>query len=83
MYHYMYTGCIYWILEYAGIPILHLQYKYYIKVTKTGALMQLSNLENEIYYVQYGVFLTKCGHKLLLSLSAQPDYVWKSWKNNC
>ena len=30
-----------------------------------------------------GVFLTKFGHKLFLSLSAQPDYVLKYWKNNC
>ena len=36
---------------------------------------KLSDLENEIYRVQKGVFLTKLGHKLLLSLSAQPDYV--------
>ena len=35
----------------------------------------LSDLENEIYRVQYGVFLTKFGHKLLVSLSAQPDYI--------
>ena len=27
-----------------------------------------------------GVFLTKFGHILLFSLSAQPDYVWKCWK---
>ena len=27
-----------------------------------------------------GVFLTKFGHKLLLSLSAKPDYMWKNWK---
>ena len=27
-----------------------------------------------------GVILTKFGHKLLLSLSAQPDYVLKYWK---
>ena len=26
------------------------------------------------------VFLTKFGHKVLLSLSAQPDYMWKNWK---
>ena len=35
----------------------------------------LSDLENEIYRVQKGVFLTIFGHKLLLSLSAQPDYM--------
>ena len=27
-----------------------------------------------------GVILTKFGHKLFLSLSAQPDYVWKRWE---
>ena len=36
---------------------------------------KLSDLENEIYHVQLGVFLTKFGHKLLLSISAQPDYM--------
>ena len=44
---------------------------------------KLSDLENEIYRVQSGVLPTKFGHKLLLSLSAQPDYMWKNWKNNC
>ena len=37
--------------------------------------IKLPDLENEMYRVQYGVFLTKFGHKLLLSLSAQPDYM--------
>ena len=41
---------------------------------------KLSDLENEIYRVQLGVFLTKFGHKLLLSLSAQSDYIWKNCK---
>ena len=36
---------------------------------------KLSDLENEIYRVQSGVLPTKFGHKLLLSLSAQPDYM--------
>ena len=36
---------------------------------------KLSDLENEIYRVQYGVFLTIFGHELLLSLSAQSDYM--------
>ena len=36
---------------------------------------KLSELENEIYRVQLDIFLTKFGHKLLLSLSAQPDYM--------
>ena len=40
---------------------------------------KLSDLENEIYRVQSGVLPTKFGHKLLLSLSAQPDYMWKNW----
>ena len=40
----------------------------------------LSDLENEIYRVQLSVFLTKFGHKYLLSLSAQPDYMWKNCK---
>ena len=33
------------------------------------------DLENEIYRVKSGVLPTKFGHKLLLSLSAQPDYM--------
>ena len=41
---------------------------------------KLSDLENEIYRVQWGVFLTKFGQKLPFSLSAQPDYMWKNWK---
>ena len=36
---------------------------------------KLSDLENEIFRVQLGVFLIIFGHKLLLSLSAQPDYM--------
>ena len=35
---------------------------------------KLSDLENEIFRVQLGVFLTKFGHELLLSLFAQPVY---------
>ena len=35
--------------------------------------MKLSNLGNGLFCVQSGVFLTKFGHRLLLSLSAQPD----------
>ena len=38
-------------------------------------------LENALYYVQSGVFLTKFGRKLLLS--AQPDNVLSGDKNNC
>ena len=41
---------------------------------------KLFHLENELYCVQSGVFPTKFGHKLLLSLSAQFDNVLKSWK---
>ena len=41
---------------------------------------KLSYLENEIYRVQSGVLPTKFGHTLLLSISAQPDYMWKNWK---
>ena len=37
-------------------------------------------LENRLYRVQCGVFVTKFGHRLLLSLSAQPDNVWRRWK---
>ena len=33
-----------------------------------------------LYCVQSGVLPRKLGHKLLLSLSAQSDYVRKSWK---
>ena len=42
--------------------------KYYITVTKTGVKMKLFNLENESYFVQSDVFLTKFGHKLPLYL---------------
>ena len=45
--------------------------------------MNLFNLGNGIYCIQCGVFLTKFGHRLLLSLSSQPDNVCKSWKNDC
>ena len=34
---------------------------------------QLFHLGNGLYCVQSGVFLTKFGHRLVLSLSAQPD----------
>ena len=43
--------------------------------TKTDVSMKLFNLGNRLYCVQSGVFLTKFGHRLLLSLSAQPDNV--------
>ena len=36
---------------------------------------KLFHLENGLYRVQYGVFPTKFGHKLLLSLSALLDNV--------
>ena len=36
---------------------------------------KLSDLENEIYRAHSGVLPTKFGHKSLLSLSAQPDYI--------
>ena len=42
--------------------------------------MKLFNLEIDTTVFKSGVFLTKFGHKLLLSLSAQTDYVWKCWK---
>ena len=35
--------------------------------------MKLFNLEMDSAVFKAGVFLTKFGHKLLLSLSAQPD----------
>ena len=44
---------------------------------------KLSDFENEIYRVQLGVFVTKFGHKSLLSLSAQPDLCERTGKNNC
>ena len=37
--------------------------------------MKLFNLEVDSTVFKSGVFLTKFGLKLLLSLSAQPDYV--------
>ena len=38
-------------------------------------VMKLFNLEEDSTLFKSGVFLTKFGHKLLLSLSAQPGYV--------
>ena len=38
-------------------------------------VVQLFNLGNGLHCVQSGVCLTKFGHGLLLSLSAQPDNV--------
>ena len=46
-------------------------YENWNTTTKTDVLMKLFNLENGLYRVQSGVFLTKFGHILLLSLSAQ------------
>ena len=37
--------------------------------------MKLFNLRNGLYCVQSGVFQTKFGHRLHLSVSAQPDNV--------
>ena len=42
--------------------------------------MKLFNLKMNSPVFKSGVFLTKVGHKLRLSLSAQPDYVRKCWK---
>ena len=42
--------------------------------------MNLFHLEHGLYWVQSGVLPKKFGHKLSLSLSAQLDNVWKSWK---
>ena len=42
--------------------------------------MKLFNLEMDSTVFKLGVFLTKFGHKLLVSLSAQPDYVGKCSK---
>ena len=44
-------------------------------MTKTGKKMKLFNLELDSTVLKSGVFLTKFGHELLLSLSALPDYV--------
>ena len=41
-----------------------------LTVAKTGVQLKLFNLENGLYCVQSGVFLTKFGHKLPLSISA-------------
>ena len=74
MYNYMYTGCIYYIQKYTGIPAYitpTVQILHYCDQDRCEE--KLANLENEIYRVQYGAFLTKFGHKSLLSLSAQPD----------
>ena len=45
--------------------------------------MKLFNLEMDSTVFKSGVFLTKFGHKLLLSSSAQPDCVKVLEKNNC
>ena len=37
--------------------------------------MKVTNLEMDSTVFKSGVFLAKIGHKLVLSLSAQPDYV--------
>ena len=37
--------------------------------------MELFNLKVDSTVFKPGVFLTKYGHKLILSLSIQPDYV--------
>ena len=37
--------------------------------------MKLFNLEMDSTVFKLGVFLTKFGHTLFLSLSAQPDYM--------
>ena len=42
--------------------------------------MKLIDLEMDSTVFKSGVFLAEFGHKLLLSLSAQPDNVWKFWK---
>ena len=52
----------------------HLQYNI-IYCDKTGKSMKLFNLEMDTTEIKSGVFLTKFGYKLLLSLSAQPDCV--------
>ena len=44
------------------------------------SVMKSFNLEMDSTVFNSGVFLTKFGHKLLPSLSAQPDYVRKCWK---
>ena len=43
--------------------------------------MKLFHLEHGLYCVQSGLLPKQFGHKLLLSLSAQLDNVWKNWKN--
>ena len=45
--------------------------------------MKLINLEMDSTVFKSGVFLAKFGHKLLLSLSAKPDYIGSVGKNNC
>ena len=40
-----------------------------------GILEIVSLMKRRLPLKKSGVFLTKFGHKLLLSLSAQPDYV--------
>ena len=44
-------------------------------VTKTGKYLKLFSLEVDSTVFKSGVFLTKFRHKLLLSLSARPEYV--------
>ena len=42
--------------------------------------MNLFHLKHGLYRVKSGALPKKFEHKLLLSLSAQFDNVWKSWK---
>ena len=42
--------------------------------------MNLLHLEHGLNRVKSGVLPKKFGHKSCLSLSAQLDNVWKSWK---
>ena len=48
---------------------------YRYKNWNTTAKTVVNKVGNGLYWVQSGVFLTKFGHRLLISLSAQPDNV--------
>ena len=49
---------------------------------KDRCVLKLFNLEMDSSVFKSGVFVIKFGHKLLLSLFAQPDYVESIGKNN-
>ena len=77
MYSFMYTGFIYLNTKICRYTYLTPKVIY---CDQDKCVMKLFNLEMDSTVFKSGVFLTKFEHKLLPSLSAQPDYVLKRWK---